>query len=70
MKKLKLQRETLRVLNHLDLGQIHGGAVTTSIILKPTFACPIQTVNGCTGGACFETTTIGGGTSVINPSGG
>lgn len=68
MKKLALQRETLRRLNHIDLGAVHGGASGT-IIIRQTTACPIPTANGCTTGPCFETITSGG-TSVINPSGG
>jgi len=70
MKKLTLQRETLRRLNHVDLGAIHGGNVSAgTIIIRQTVACPIPTVNGCTTGPCVETITSGG-TSVINPSGG
>jgi hypothetical protein len=67
MKKLKLQRETIRHLPHATLERIQGGGLSVSIIHR-TMACPVLT-NGCTGGGCVE--TIGtSGTSVINPSGG
>lgn len=84
MKKLKLSRETLSVLNASDLGQVQGGG--NSIILAPTVVCPILT-GGCppaTGLVCVMTGgggtvgsctsecgfTTGGGTSVILPGGG
>jgi hypothetical protein len=65
MKKLKLHRETVRLLSDSNLEQIQGGGV--SIIVRTT-ACPVLT-NGCTGAPCVQTTG-GSGTSVINPSGG
>ncbi len=64
MKKLKLHRETVRLLSDSHLEQIQGGGIS---IIRVTTACPVLT-NGCTGGGCVE--TIGSGTSVINPSGG
>lgn len=67
MKKLKLQRETIRHLPNATLERIQGGGTVVSIIIRTT-ACPVLT-HGCTGGGCVE--TIGtSGTSVINPSGG
>jgi hypothetical protein len=79
MKKLKLNRETLGILNSSDLEQVQGGAI--SIIIR-TAVCPVLT-NGCTGGPCVMTGgggTVGSctsecgidlpGTSVINPGGG
>lgn len=84
MKKLKLSRETLSVLNSSDLGAVHGGG-TISIIIVQTAACPIPTLAGCTGGPCVMTggggtvgsctsecggTVLTPGTSVINPGGG
>jgi hypothetical protein len=67
MKKLKLQRETIRHLPDAYLERIQGGGIGVSIIQR-TMACPVLT-NGCTGGPCVA--TIGtSGTSVINPSGG
>ena len=67
MKKLKLQRETIRNLPDAYLERIQGGGIGVSIIRR-TMVCPVLT-NGCTGGGCVE--TIGtSGTSVINPSGG
>ena len=67
MKKLKLHRETVRLLSDSNLEQIQGGGIGVSII-RVTTACPVAT-NGCTGGPCVQ--TIGtSGTSVINPSGG
>jgi len=66
MKKLKLQRETIRSLTASHLELIQGGAAVS--IVHRTMACPVAT-NGCTGGPCVQ--TIGtSGTSVINPSGG
>jgi hypothetical protein len=66
MKKLKLQRETIRSLTESNLEMVHGGG--TVIVIQQTRACPVLT-NGCTGGSCVI--TIGtSGTSVINPSGG
>jgi hypothetical protein len=71
MKKLALQRETIRRLDHLDLGAIRGGqgSVINTTINAPTRFCPVPTVNGCTGGPCVET-ILTPSTSVINPSGG
>ena len=67
MKKLKLNRETVRNLTNTELGDVLGGGISISIIQNTT-GCPVLT-NGCTGGPCVE--TIGtSGTSVINPSGG
>ena len=66
MKKLKLNRETIAILNSSALEHVHGGGIGVSIIVR-TRACPVLT-NGCTGGSCVETITSG--TSVINPSGG
>jgi len=67
MKKLKLNRETVRNLTNTELGDVLGGGISISIIQNTT-RCPVLT-NGCTGGPCVE--TIGtSGTSVINPSGG
>jgi hypothetical protein len=58
-----LQRETVRVLGHLELGNIHGGG----LIANPqTTQCRIGTGGACSGGSCVET-TISTGTSVINP---
>lgn len=68
MKKLKLNRETVRTLTTSHLEHVAGGGV--SIIVGPihTTFCPVAT-NGCTGAPCVA--TIGtSGTSVINPSGG
>jgi len=83
MKKLKLSRETLSVLNASDLSEVQGGV--TGIIIVKTAVCPVVT-NGCTGGPCVMTggggtvgsctaegcaiTITGTGTSVINPGGG
>jgi hypothetical protein len=64
MKKLMLRRETVRVLNHMDLGDIRGGA---AISMPQTTKCHIGTGGACSGGSCVETITSGG-TSVINPS--
>jgi hypothetical protein len=67
MKKLKLQRETIRILPDAYLEKVQGGDIGVSIIRR-TMACPVYT-HGCTGAGCVE--TIGtSGTSVINPSGG
>ena len=67
MKKLKLHRETVRLLSDSNLQEIQGGGISVSIVIRTT-ACPVLT-NGCTGGGCQQ--TIGtSGTSVINPSGG
>jgi hypothetical protein len=78
MKKLKLSRETLSVLNSSDLSAVNGGGI---IIITPTLVCPVLTA-GCTGGPCVMTGggTVGSctsecgptltGTSVINPGGG
>jgi hypothetical protein len=67
MKKLKLQRETIRHLPDALLERIQGGGIGVSIV-QHTMVCPVLT-NGCTGGPCVA--TIGtSGTSVINPSGG
>ena len=60
MKKLKLSRETLSVLNASDLSQVQGG--NGGIIIAPSAACPIVSIGGCapvTGGPCVMT---GGGT--------
>lgn len=66
MKKLKLNRETVRTLTSAHLEHVQGGDL---IRIQRTTVCPIQQTNGCTGGPCVE--TIGtSGTSVINPSGG
>jgi hypothetical protein len=81
MKKLKLSRETLSVLNASDLQNVQGGAT----ILPGTVVCPIATVAGCvpvtgvicvmtggggTVGSCTsECGPIGTGTSIINPGG-
>jgi len=68
MKKLKLNRETVRNLTNTELGDVLGGGVSGVSIIQVTRACPVLT-NGCTGGSCQI--TIGtSGTSVINPSGG
>lgn len=79
MKKLKLSRETLSVLNSSDLAEVRGG----TIIGPATSACPIVSVfctgpcvltgGGGTVGSC--TSECGGtiqtiGTSVINPGAG
>jgi hypothetical protein len=62
MKKLKLNRETVRNLTNTELGEVLGGNGTISQVTR---ACPVMT-NGCTGGGCQM--TIGtSGTSVINP---
>jgi hypothetical protein len=67
MKKLKLQRETIRHLPDAYLERIQGGGVS---IIPRTTVCQIPVLtHGCTGAGCVE--TIGtSGTSVINPSGG
>ncbi|MBC7977685.1 MAG: hypothetical protein H7138_22130 [Myxococcales bacterium] len=79
MKKLKLNRETLGILNSSDLAQVQGGDI--SIVIVRTAVCPVMT-NICTGGPCVMTGggTVGSctsecgggfpGTSVINPGGG
>jgi hypothetical protein len=73
MKKLTLQRETVRVLNHVDLANIHGG---DNISVPQTTRCKVGSGGACSGGSCVETTTVTGtsvidpGTSVIAPSGG
>ena len=73
MKKLSLQRETVRVLNHIDLGNVRGGE---AISVPQTTRCHIGTGGACSGGSCVETTTnpgtivINPGTIVIAPSGG
>ena len=82
MKKLKLSRETLSVLNSSDLQNVQGGVIT---IAPGTLACPIATVAGCvpitglicvmtggggTVGSCTsECGPTGTGTSIINPGG-
>jgi hypothetical protein len=63
MKKLKLNRETVRNLTNTELGGVLGGNIS---IIRQTTACPVMT-NGCTGGSCQMTGTISSGTSVINP---
>jgi hypothetical protein len=82
MKKLKLSRETLSVLNASDLEQVHGGAdfilVRTTICPILTGGCPQVTGLGCvmtggggTVGSCTSECGPGGtGTSIINPGGG
>lgn len=66
MKKLKLNRETVRNLTNTELGDVLGGGIS---IIQVTRACPVLLTHGCTGAGCVE--TIGtSGTSVINPSGG
>jgi hypothetical protein len=65
MKKLQLNRDTIRSLTSPYLESVHGGVLIPAPI--HTMVCPVQT-NGCTGGSCQI--TIGSGTSVINPSGG
>ena len=64
MKKLTLQRETVRVLNHMDLANIHGGDVVISV--PQTTRCKVGSGGACSGAGCVETTTLTG-TSVINP---
>ena len=64
MKKLSLQRETVRVLNHIDLGNIRGGDMVISV--PQTTRCHIGTGGACSGASCAET-TINPGTIVINP---
>jgi hypothetical protein len=67
MKKLKLNRTTLRTLTSPELERVGGGVILVNTTVQ-TRACPVLT-NGCTGGPCVA--TIGtSGTSVINPSGG
>jgi hypothetical protein len=67
VKKLKLNRNTIRTLTNPEFEHVHGGAVLVATTVQTMF-CPVQT-NGCTGGPCVA--TIGtSGTSVINPSGG
>jgi len=67
MKKLKLNRETISILNSSDLADVQGGG---TIIIVRTTICPIPILtHGCTGGTCVETIT-GTGTSVINPGSG
>ena len=63
MKKLQLNRETVRNLTNTELGDVLGG----NGIIQVTRACPVMT-NGCTGGPCVV--TLHPGTSIINPSGG
>lgn len=73
MKKLTLQRETVRVLNHMDMANVHGG---DSVISMPqTTKCRIGSGGACSGGGCVQTITPGTsiidpGTSIILPSGG
>ena len=68
MKKLKLQRETIRNLPNAYLEQIQGGGGVSIIVRTTLCQIPVLT-HGCTGAGCVE--TIGtSGTSVINPSGG
>lgn len=62
MKKLTLNRETVRNLTNTELGGVLGGNIS---IIQNTRICPVLT-NGCTGGGCQMTGTISG-TSVINP---
>ena len=67
MKKLKLNRNTIRTLTNPEFEHVHGGAIVVATTIHTNF-CPVLT-NGCTGGPCVA--TIGtSGTSVINPSGG
>jgi hypothetical protein len=66
MKKLKLNRNTIRTLTNPEFEHVHGGAVVVATTIRTNF-CPVLT-NGCTGGTCVQTITSG--TSVINPSGG
>ncbi|HET9620930.1 MAG TPA: hypothetical protein VFP84_06180 [Kofleriaceae bacterium] len=63
MKKLKLQRETVRVLDHMTMGHVVGGVM---IGTPQTTKCRIGTGGACSGGSCVETVTSGG-TSVILP---
>ena len=73
MKKLTLQRETVRVLDHVDLVNIHGG---NDISVPQTTKCKVGSGGACSGGGCVQTITdtgtsvINPGTSVIAPSGG
>lgn len=67
MKKLKLNRTTIRTLTNPEFEHVHGAAIVVVGTINTCF-CPVLT-NGCTGGPCVA--TIGtSGTSVINPSGG
>jgi hypothetical protein len=73
MKKLTLQRETVRVLDHMDLANIRGGDAIIS--MPQTTKCHIGSGGACSGGSCVQTITPGTsvidpGTSVIAPSGG
>lgn len=67
MKKLKLDRETIKTLTSSDLELVHGGGTIGTIIVR-TNPCPVLS-NGCTGGSCVETIQTSG-SSVINPGGG
>ena len=58
-KKLKLKKDTVRVLTPNELSQVAGGLVTTTAILcghltwwfcKPTSSCPATTAINCGGG--------------------
>lgn len=78
-KKLKLRKETLRVLNNAELDAAAGGTLTTGTIIFTKLGCPppvtitiITTtkpsaVDGCPSQWC-PTLTLN--TSVINPGAG
>jgi hypothetical protein len=57
--KLKLHRETLRLLDPSDLEQAHGQTLTayTNIGCR-TYTCNISCGGTCEPGACFPTTTF------------
>jgi hypothetical protein len=55
--KMKLRRETLRLLNHQDLEQAHGQTLTLTNIGCRTYTCYVSCGGTCDP-ACFPTTTF------------
>ncbi|HEX6898149.1 MAG TPA: hypothetical protein VF789_00475 [Thermoanaerobaculia bacterium] len=55
--KLKLNRETLRLLTTSDLTQAHGQAPTT-LPRCLSYTCDISCAGTCDPNACFPTTTF------------
>jgi hypothetical protein len=56
--KLKLNRETLRLLDPADLTQAHGQQPTTLIGCRTVYTCNISCAGTCDPNACFPTTTF------------
>ena len=56
--KLKLSRETLRLLDPSDLAQAQGQQPTTLIGCRTQYTCNISCNGTCDPGACFPTTTF------------